>query len=124
MWQGVIFIGREFLEKVSKVEKVWQIAEAGIELSHSPWKECLLYEKKKKTNKHKNFEEMNICCEGLSTLLHSTEAEYFMCSWRPVNTASDSNCQYILGFDQCFHSCSWMRAFYSPEKLYSLYRAL
>lgn len=48
MWQGVIFIGREFLEKVSKVEKVQQIAEAGIELSHSPWKECLLYEKKKK----------------------------------------------------------------------------
>lgn len=36
MWQGVIFIGREFLEKVSKVEKVQQIAEAGIELSHSP----------------------------------------------------------------------------------------
>lgn len=36
MWQGVIFIGREFLEKESKVEKVRQIAEAGIELSHSP----------------------------------------------------------------------------------------
>lgn len=36
MWQGVIFIDREFLDKVSKVGQVWQIAEAGIELSHSP----------------------------------------------------------------------------------------
>lgn len=48
MWQGVIFIGREFLEKDSKVEKAQQIAEAGIELSRSSWKEYLLYEGKKK----------------------------------------------------------------------------
>lgn len=48
MWQGVTFIGREFLETDSKVEKVQQIAEVGIELSHSPWKEYLLYEGKKK----------------------------------------------------------------------------
>lgn len=36
MWQGVIFIGRAFLEKVSKVETMKQITEAGIEFSHSP----------------------------------------------------------------------------------------
>lgn len=34
-WQGVIFIGREFLEKVSKVETMRKITEAGTELSHS-----------------------------------------------------------------------------------------
>lgn len=47
MWQGVIFIGREFFEKDLKWKKVPQIAEGGIELSPSPWKECLLYEEKK-----------------------------------------------------------------------------
>lgn len=87
MWQGVIFIGREFLEEVSKVEKVWQIAEAGKELSHPLWKECLLYEKKKK--RLKKFEERNISCKGLSALLHSTEPGCFTYSWRPVNTDND-----------------------------------
>lgn len=36
MWQGVIFIGREFFEKDLKWKKVPQIAEGGIELSPSP----------------------------------------------------------------------------------------
>lgn len=45
MWQGVIFIGREFLEEVSEVETMQKITAAGIELSHSARKECLLYKK-------------------------------------------------------------------------------
>lgn len=35
MWQRVVFVGREFLEKVSKAETMQKITEAGIELSHS-----------------------------------------------------------------------------------------
>lgn len=47
MWQGVIFIGREFLEKVSKVETMQHTAEVGIEFSLflPPPPECLVYKK-------------------------------------------------------------------------------
>lgn len=72
MRQRVIFIAREFLEKVSKVETMQKITEAGIELSHL---ECLLY---KKNIMHKNFQGMYVCCKVSSALLHSTEGRYFM----------------------------------------------